>query len=119
GRLVHGPAEAYDVEQDGGLVVGRVVEDLHAADLVDALADAGDGEREHVVGEARVDAVDEDRRAALGGGLPHRVGHLGRDDAVGELQEHRAAGHDVDAGPQDAAQVVDRLHQPDVGHRGV
>src|SRR5262249_59565203 len=68
-RVVHRTAEAHDVEHHRGLVVRRVVEDLQAADLGDALADARDGQREPVVGEAGVDAVHPDRRAAVEGGL--------------------------------------------------
>ena len=63
GDVVERPAESHDVEHHHGLVVGGVVEDLEAADLFDALADAGDHEREPVVGEAGVDAVDPQRHA--------------------------------------------------------
>ena len=63
GDVVEGPTESHDVEHDHGLVVGGVVEDLEAAHLFDALADAGDHQRQPVVGEAGVDAVDPQRHA--------------------------------------------------------
>ena len=45
-----------------GAVVGGVVDDLHAADLLDALAGSGQRQRKQVVGETGVDAVDEEAR---------------------------------------------------------
>ncbi len=59
GDVVDGPAESHDVEDDHGLVVGGVVEDLGAPDLVDPLADPGQHQGQRVVGEPGVDAVDE------------------------------------------------------------
>ena len=40
GDVLEGSPESHDVEHHHGLVVGGVVEDLEAADLFDALADA-------------------------------------------------------------------------------
>ena len=111
-------AEAHDVEDDHPLVVGVVVQDLQAAHLVDALADGRQRQRQPVVGEPGVDAVDEQRDAAREGRLLHALGHLER-RARRVLEEHRAAGDDVDAGLQQALEVVDRLEQPVVGHRAV
>ena len=65
GHVVQVAAEAHDVEEHHRLVVGVVVEHLGAAHLLDALADAREDERQRVVGEARVDAVDEERDAGL------------------------------------------------------
>ncbi len=63
GHLVDGPAEPHDVEEDHGLVVGGVVEDLGHPHLVDALADPGQHQGQGVVGEPGVDPVDEERDA--------------------------------------------------------
>jgi hypothetical protein len=51
-RLVERTAEADQVPDGVGLVVRRVVEDLAAADLVDAAGDAGQHERQQVDGPA-------------------------------------------------------------------
>ena len=53
------------------------------------------------------------------GRLLDRVGQLRRHGAVRVLQEHRAARDDVDAGGEEPLEIVDRLEQPVVGHRGV
>ena len=59
-RLIQSPPEAHDVEHHRGAVIGGVVGDLHAPDLLEALAGARDGERDQVVGEARIHAGDEE-----------------------------------------------------------
>ena len=116
--VVHRHAEAHDVEHDHALVVGVVVEHLGAADLVDALTDAGQRQRQPVVGEAGIDAVDVQRRTACLARLLHTLGHvLGR--TRGELQEHRSARDDVDASGEQLLEVGDRLHETVVGHRAV
>ena len=70
-RLVECPPEAHDVEHHGGAVIRRVVGDLHAADLFEALAGACDRERDQVVGEAGVDARDEETRITLSRSIFH------------------------------------------------
>ncbi len=106
GHVVQVAAEAHDVEEHHGLVVGVVVEHLGAAHLLDALADAREDERERVVGEARVHAVDEERDARLRRGGDQRGRH--RVARLGVLQEDRARGHDVDPGGQEAFEVGER-----------
>ena len=116
-HLVDRLAEAHDVEQHLGLVVGGVVEDLHAAHLVDALADAGQHERQPVVGEAGVDAVDPQRHAALlGRGRPTPRYIVLAHGAPRVLEEHGAGRHDVDARPQEPLEVGDGLEQPVSAH---
>ena len=73
---------------------------------------------QRVVAEARVNTVDEDRRAAFVRRRDH-VGRHRRGVAVRVLQEDRAGRHDVDPGPQELREVAERLHQPVVGPRGV
>ena len=62
GQVTDLVAEAHHVEHHRRAVVGGVVGDLHGADLLDALAGAGERERQQVGGEARIDAGDEDAR---------------------------------------------------------
>ena len=112
-------AEAHQVEHHLGAVVRRVVGELVALDLLDALAGAGQGERQQVAGEARVDAGDVDGRVAcLGGGLD-LVDDLLRHGAPGELQGARCRADDVDAGLEQLADVVGGLDRPGVAHRAV
>ena len=59
-RLIERPAETHHVEHHGRTVIGGVVGDLHAPDLLDALAGARDGERDQVIGEPGIDAGDEE-----------------------------------------------------------
>ena len=110
-------AEAHDVEEHHGLVVGVVVEHLRAADLLDPLADAREDQRERVVGEAGIDAVDEDRDAGLLGRGDHRRGQGVA--GLGVLQHHRARGDDVAPGGEEALQVGQRLEDAVVRHGGV
>ena len=112
-------AESHHVEHHGGAVVGGVVDDLHAADLLDALTRAGQRQRKQVVGEAGIDAVDEQARIAFPRSIFDRGEQLVWEDLPRVLQEHRAAADDVDAGGQDAPIVLERVGQPVVGHRGV
>ena len=116
---VHRPAEAEHVAHDDRLVVGRVVADLHDPDLVDPLAEAGHHQRQDVVGEARVDAVDVHRGVALVAGVLDPREELGRQDLLRPLQQHRPAAGDVDARLDERDEVLDALEDPVVGHRGV
>ena len=115
-NVIECTAEAHDVEQEGAVVVRVVVEDLQAAHLVDTFGDAGHHKGAPVVGEARIDAVDPQRRTALGCRFADGVTHIGGHHAVGVLQEDGRARHHIDAGPQDLLQIFDRLHQPGVRH---
>ncbi len=117
--LLHRLAEAEDVAHDDRLVVGRVVGDLLHPDLVDALRERGQRQRQHVVGEPRVDAVDVQARVPGLSRLGDPLEHLRRQDPGRPLQQHRAARHHVDPGLDEPDQVLDRLEDPVVGHRGV
>ena len=77
----------------------------------------GEHERECVVGEARVDAVDEDGDARLFRRRDERRGQ--GSSGAGYWQHHRARGHHVDAGGQEALQVRHGLEDAVVGHGGV
>ena len=101
-------AEAHGVEQHLGLVVGRVVEDLHDPDAADPLAHAGEQDRQEVVGEAGIDAVEEAAGAALLAGRLQRLDQrrIGR-RRVEEL--HERARHHVGSARQDAGDVGHRL----------
>ena len=68
-RLVQGTAESHDVEHDCRTVIGVVVDDLHAADLLNVLTGARQRHRQQVVRKPRVDAIDEDGRRSLAGGV--------------------------------------------------
>ena len=118
-ELVHGLAEAEQVTHDHRLVVGGVVADLHDPHLVDALGQAGHDQRQHVVGEPGVDAVDVQRGVAGATGLLDPREDLLGQDAVGPLQQDGARGHDVHALAEHPDEVLDRLEDPVVGHRGV
>lgn len=72
-----------------------------------------------VVGEPRVDAVDPQRRAAGLGGVHDPLVQLAADGALRVLEEDRARRHDVDAGPEEALEVGQRVEQAVVGPRGV
>ncbi len=117
--LVERLAEAHHVEHHRGAVVGVVVDDLHAPDLLDALARPGQRERKQVVGEPGIDAVDEQARLARLRGLFDRLHEFVGQHLPRVLEEHRAAADDVDAGREDAAVVLERIGQAVVGHRGV
>jgi len=97
---------------------GGVVEELEGADLVDALAQAAEQQRDDVVDEARVDARDEDRRVpgrACGADANAQI--LGRGQRV--VQWVDRGRDDVQSGSQAAFDVVDRLGGPEVARRAV
>ena len=67
-RVVGRPAEAHDVEEHEGVVVGRVVEQLLDEQRLDVAEDARHRQREHLRGPARLDAGGVEAGAALGAG---------------------------------------------------
>ena len=74
GYMVHRLGESHDVEEHLGLVVGGVIQDLVAADLIDVLRDTGDHQWELVIAEAGIDPIDEDRGTTSEGGVDHGLG---------------------------------------------
>ena len=117
--LVHWAAESARHLDRVRLVVGRVVEDLLAVNGLDPGAQPGGDDRERVVAPARVHPADEQRRAALLGGLGEALDPLRRcrTRVVERVQRRR---HHMLAGAQAALDVVDRLVRTDVagGHVG-
>ena len=107
-------AEAHHLEERLGLVVGGVVEDLLGADRVDALGEAREHDRQRVGREAGVDARAEERGAAGAAGVleaaPDRLGQRRRID-----QRHERRRHQVLPRGEDAAHVVERGLQPEIG----
>ena len=101
------------------LVVGGVVEDLHAAHLFDALADAGEVQGQPVVGEARIDAVDPQRHAPAAAAVSHRVVHRRVTTPSGYCRYTGPLDTTLIPASQEPGQVGDRLQQAVVGHGGV
>ena len=84
--LVEAATESHHIEHHRRAVIGVVVDDLHAPDLLHALARAGQRQRQEIVGEARIDAVDEDRRRTFLGGVLDGGDHLAREGRLAERQ---------------------------------
>lgn len=93
--------------------------DLHAAHLLDALTGSGQGKRQEVVDEPRVDTGDEDARVPLLGSALHPGNVFVGDNAPGVLRQAGRRAHDIAAGRQDAHHVRHCVGQPGVSHRAV
>ena len=98
--------------------VGRVVEHLGEANRVDVPGDPRQCQRQHIIGEAGIDAGGEERASTRQCGGPQRAGD-GWFDGVGiDKRDHRA-GHHIFARPQNPHHVVERLEHPKVAGRRV
>jgi hypothetical protein len=102
-----------------GLVIGRVVEDLLAADGPDPGAQPGGDDGKGVIAPAGVDAADEQRGAALLGGPSEALDPLRRCRA-GVVERVQRRGDHVLARAQAPQDVVDGFLGTDVprGHVG-
>ena len=91
-----------------GTRVIEVVEDLERLDLLHLGAQAHQGHREKIVGEARIDAGGEAGGAALVAGFRDRVDPRGRVllHVWPDPRRHRRGAH-VDAGAEEGAHVPD------------
>ncbi len=116
--LVEGAAEAHRVEDDLGLHVGRVVEDLHHPSAVDPAAEPEQREWQQVVGETRIDPGREARRApSLARGLQPFDGPAVRRPGVHE--RHDRSRHHVLARFQRETHVGHRFVRAQVAGGGV
>ena len=106
--VVHGLAHADDHPHRVGGVVGAVVEDLLAADLVDGACEAAHQHRQQVVAPAGVDAAHEQRGAALAARVLQRVAYVVRRAAVVVERVDRGGDHGGSAA-QRRGDVVHRL----------
>ncbi len=114
-----GCPKPIDVAHDDGLVVRRVVGEFADADVVDALAERRQNQRQNIVGEPGIDPVDVQARTAVASGLDDVVDHRVGKRLPWVKQNHRARRHDVDALTQEPRQVRDGLDHTVVGHGGV
>ena len=116
--MVHRLAESHRFEQDFGLVVGRVVQDLLHAHGFDALGHAGQQQRQHVVREPRVDAGGEERGLAFGARFLEGRGEVG-ERACGMNERNERARYDVLSRREDRGHVLHRLDGTQVAGRRV
>jgi hypothetical protein len=112
--VLQGLAEPHGLEQDLGLVVRGVVQDLHHPHRVDPLAHAEEHQRQEVVGESRVNPVHVAGSPGVPAGLLELL-HLSRKGSRRRIDERRQRGGDhVLAGGQGPADVLDGLHRAEV-----
>src|SRR5262249_1097483 len=110
--------EAHRLEEDLGLIIGGVVDDLEDADLFPPLAEPGEHERQEVVREPRIDTRGEEGGAALAAGVGQPVADLGKEGTRVNERDDRARDHVLSRG-EDPADVLERLKGAEIRRRRV
>ena len=116
--MVFGSAETETHTGELGVVVAAVVTDLRDRDAGRATRECERRVDQAVSGESRINTVDVERGAAVAAGCGQRFGQP-RVCVARRDQPHHRGSDDIGARSQEPRNLLDSLHRPRLGLRGV